>query len=75
VGDPESYRKADEVSEWKDKDPIPRFANALLSRGAVTQRDVDGLLATARKQVDDAVRFMMDSPWPTAASVTDFVYA
>jgi TPP-dependent pyruvate/acetoin dehydrogenase alpha subunit len=75
VGDPESYRKADEVSEWKDKDPIPRFTAALLERGAVTQQDVDGMPAAARGQVDEAVRFMMDSPWPTAASVTDFVYA
>ncbi len=26
VGDPASYRKADEVAEWRDKDPIRRFA-------------------------------------------------
>jgi acetoin:2,6-dichlorophenolindophenol oxidoreductase subunit alpha len=75
VGDPESYRKADEVAEWRDKDPIRRFAAALIERGTVTQSDVDAMAAAARARVDEAVRFMTDSPWPAPTSVTDFVYA
>jgi pyruvate dehydrogenase E1 component alpha subunit len=75
VGDPEAYRKADEVAEWRDKDPIRRFARLLTESGALTQQDVERMVAAARERVEEAVRFMTDSPWPLATSVTDFVYA
>jgi pyruvate dehydrogenase E1 component alpha subunit len=75
VGDPESYRKADEVAEWRDKDPIRRFARLLTEGGALTQQDVERMAAAARERVEVAVRFMTESPWPLATSVTDFVYA
>lgn len=75
VGDPEAYRKADEVDEWREKDPIRRFADTLVKQGAVTPKDVEDMQATARAVVDDAVRYAMESPWPKSESVTDFVYA
>lgn len=75
VGDPQAYRKADEVAEWREKDPIRRFAGLLTQRGTVTQQEVKTMEATARARVEDAVRFMAESPWPVSASVTDFVYA
>jgi len=75
VGDPEAYRKADEVAEWRAKDPIRRFAGLLIERGAATQQDVETMAATARARVNEAVRFMTDSPWPAPTSVADFVYA
>lgn len=75
VGDPESYRKADEVDEWRGKDPIRRFTSVLRDRGAVTARDVRRMEESARARVEDAVRFMQESPWPSSASVADFVYA
>jgi pyruvate dehydrogenase E1 component alpha subunit len=75
VGDPESYRKADEVAEWRGKDPIRRFTALLEERGTVTQRDVEAMEASAKARVEGAVRFMEESPWPASASVADFVYA
>ena len=38
VGDPAAYRKAEEVAEWRDKDPIRRFAGTLMDRKTVTQQ-------------------------------------
>lgn len=75
VGDPESYRKADEVAEWRNKDPIRRFVSLLKERAAITDRDIAAMEASARACVEDAVRFMEKSPWPAPASVADFVYA
>jgi len=75
VGDPESYRKADEVAEWRGKDPIRRFAGLLKERGTVTERDVEAMEASAKARVEGAVRFMEESPWPAPASVADCVYA
>lgn len=74
VGDPESYRKADEVAEWRSKDPIRRFSVLLKERAIVTDGDIQKMQAGAETLVDDAVRFMEQSPWPLPASVADFVY-
>ena len=75
VGDPESYRQADEVAEWREKDPIRRFVQALTEQGKLSQDDVDALEEEARQRIEDAVRFTAESPWPEPGSVTDFVYA
>ncbi len=75
VGDPEAYRKAAEVAEWRDKDPIRRFADLLVQRGTVTRNDIETMQASARARVEDAVRFTAESPWPAPASIADFVYA
>jgi TPP-dependent pyruvate/acetoin dehydrogenase alpha subunit len=75
VGDPEAYRKADEVREWRDKDPIRRFADVLMERKTITPKEVETIQTSARARLEDAVRFMTDSPWPTSESVTNFVYA
>ena len=75
VGDPASYRKADEVAEWRDKDPIRRFTDLLEQRGTITASEIEPLTATARARVDDAVTFMTKSPLPAPQSVADHVYA
>src|SRR5262245_24033938 len=58
VGDPEAYRKAEEVAEWRDKDPIRRFAGLLVERGTVTPADVDGLAAAAAGGLGGGVPLM-----------------
>jgi TPP-dependent pyruvate/acetoin dehydrogenase alpha subunit len=75
VGDPASYRKAEEVAEWRDKDPIRRFTGLLQERGTLGPNEIEELETAARARVEDAVRFMTESPWPTPRSVADYVYA
>jgi pyruvate dehydrogenase E1 component alpha subunit len=75
VGDPESYSKAGEVDEWRSKDPIRRLSDALIEGKTVASADISAMQAAAAARVDDAVRFMRESPWPKPESVTDFVYA
>lgn len=75
VGDPASYRKADEVAEWRDKDPIRRFSDLLVKTGVIAESDLTAMRDAARATVDAAVRFMAESSWPPSASVADYVYA
>lgn len=75
VGDPESYRKADEVAEWRDKDPIRRFGEELEKRKTVTRDDIAAMQAAAQTAIDDAVRFTAESPAPSPDAVSQFVYA
>jgi pyruvate dehydrogenase E1 component alpha subunit len=75
VGDPQTYRRAEELAEWQAKDPIRRFSQLLVERQTITQMEIDSIEAAARARVDKAVRFMTESPWPSQQSIADFVYA
>jgi len=75
VGDPESYRQADEISEWRDKDPLRRFGEHLIKQEMVALDEIDNMQESAQTMVDNAVQFMAESPWPAPESVTQFVYA
>lgn len=75
VGDPAAYRTAEEVAEWRDKDPIRRFCGLLAGQGHLSPAALEALQAAARAKVEAAVRFMGESPWPDPATVTDHVYA
>jgi pyruvate dehydrogenase E1 component alpha subunit len=75
VGDPASYREADEVAEWREKDPIRRFSGWLQQRGTIGASVVEEIASAARARVEDAVRFTAESPWPAPEAVADYVYA
>jgi TPP-dependent pyruvate/acetoin dehydrogenase alpha subunit len=75
VGDPESYRQADEVAEWRDKDPVRRFGEYLMAQQMVAADEILDMQDSAQSVVDEAVRFMQGSPWPGPDSMTDYVYA
>ncbi|MBI5014469.1 MAG: thiamine pyrophosphate-dependent dehydrogenase E1 component subunit alpha [Deltaproteobacteria bacterium] len=73
-GDPTTYREPEELAEWKTKDPIPRLEKKLLEMGALTQAQVDEIKKTAAKEVDGAVAFAEQSPFPAPSEVTEDVY-
>ena len=74
-GDPVVYRPAGELEEWKKKDPIPRFAKALVENGTATQEELDAIEAEVAKAIEDAVKFAQDSPEPTPEDLLEDVYA
>lgn len=75
VGDPESYREAEEVSEWREKDPIRRFGQELEKQNTVTADEIAEMQRAAQTTIDAAVRFVVECPSPSPASVADYVYA
>ena len=60
-----SYRTADEVAEWKSKDPIDRAAAALLAQG-LAQSEIDTIEAETRALIARALDAAHKAPWPTA---------
>lgn len=69
VGDKETYRTADEVSQWRDgADPIDLLTAALLDAGLADQDAVDEITETARQTVAAAVEFAEGSPMPDPES-------
>ena len=73
--DPQLYRSKEEVEEWKERDPIPRFANWIRQSGMLHDRDVDRIEADTKAEIDDAVAFAEAGTWEPVAELTRHVYA
>jgi pyruvate dehydrogenase E1 component alpha subunit len=74
MGDPERYRKQDEVRRWQAEDPIGRFEKVLLERG-VSQDEIEAAEARAAQTIADAVKFAEESPFPPPEELWTDIYA
>ena len=74
AADPENYREEEEVLEWREKDPINRFAEVCVEQGVLTEGEVEEVDARARQTVDEAVKFAEESPDPPLDSLYDNLY-
>jgi pyruvate dehydrogenase E1 component alpha subunit len=74
MADPEQYRSKEEVAQWRERDPLPAFAERLIAAGAIDDDERERIDAEAIAQVDAAVEFADASPFPPPASLYDDVY-
>jgi len=58
------YRDASERAAWVERDPIVLFRQHLESQGVATAEQLDELEAEVIAEVDEAVRFTDESPYP-----------
>lgn len=72
---PSETRDADEIAEWKQRDPIGRYENRLIIKGVATANDVAALRARVARELEDAVAFAESSPFPSPADVRANVFA
>ncbi len=75
MGDPERYRKADEVHRWQEEDPIGIYHKFLVDKDISTDVELNGLDDQAVKEIDDAVEFAEASPNPAPEDLYKHVYA
>lgn len=73
-GDPCAYRRKEELDEWKEKDPIPRFEQKLVALGVMSAEQVQEIQATLKKQLEEAERFAEESPFPDVSELMSDVY-
>ncbi len=69
------YRTKAEIEEWKAKCPIKRARQYLLDNKLFTEAEIAALEADAKKQIEDAVKFAENSPYPSIDTIMDDVYA
>lgn len=74
MADPAKYRSAAEHEVWKARDPIPNFGRKLLEEGIASQALLDAILAESRAEVQEAVQFAEESPWPEEREVWEDIY-
>jgi 2-oxoisovalerate dehydrogenase E1 component alpha subunit len=73
--DDRSYRSREEVEEWKRKDPITRFQNALRDEGILNDPLIAEYDARARAEVDQAQAEAETAPLPAGETALGDVYA
>jgi len=74
-GDPARYRELSELSDWKSKDPIRRFAAFLAENGACTSEEIRAVESEVRALVESASQQALTGAWPSEESTTTLVYA
>ncbi len=75
MGDPERYRKHEEVLKWEESDPIGIFRKYLTENKIATAKALDDIDAQTLSEVDRAVEFAETSPEPTTEELYKDVYA
>ncbi|MDI3528883.1 MAG: acetoin:2,6-dichlorophenolindophenol oxidoreductase subunit alpha [Thermoanaerobacter sp.] len=73
-GDPTIYRSKEEVEEWLAKDPILRLSKHILDNDVATEKELKDIEARIVEEVEEAVRFAEESPYPKEEAAVEDVY-
>jgi TPP-dependent pyruvate/acetoin dehydrogenase alpha subunit len=76
-GDPkrgETYRTKQEMDEWEKRDAILRLADRIIKDRKATQAELDTINREAMKEIDDAVAFAKESPFPKPEDVASYLF-
>ncbi|VWL85535.1 thiamine pyrophosphate-dependent dehydrogenase E1 component subunit alpha [Oceanivirga miroungae] len=73
--DPGKYRTKEEVDAWKQKDPILKFRDYLMSNGIATEEELDNIKASVKENVEKATKFAENSPEPEFSEAFEDIYA
>jgi len=72
--DPAKYRPPEEVEYWKSRDPIPAMERYLTERSLWPDGWKQELIAGFSKEIDEAIEFAENSPYPEPEECLDHVY-
>jgi pyruvate dehydrogenase E1 component alpha subunit len=75
MGDPERYRKSDEVKQWQESDPIGIYRRYLLENKLASSKVLDEIDEKVATEVERAVEFAEASPEPAPEELYKDVYA
>ncbi|MCY3865086.1 MAG: thiamine pyrophosphate-dependent dehydrogenase E1 component subunit alpha [Chloroflexi bacterium] len=69
------YRSAEEVDEWKKRDPIATFRSWLVANGGADADAIAAIDDEVKSIVEDAIEFARSSPFPDPATAADFIFS
>jgi len=72
--DPARYRSKEEVEEWLAKDPIARFKEKLLQKDILTKAEAQRIEKEVSAEIEEAVKFATESPYPAPQEALEDVY-
>lgn len=74
MGDPERYRKQDEVRRWEENDPIGIYDHYLTSNKIAEEAELDQIDQKVAAEVQASIQFAEASPEPEPADLYKHVY-
>jgi pyruvate dehydrogenase E1 component alpha subunit len=75
MGDPERYRKQEEVKQWQEEDPIGIYERYLEKEKIATEKALRKIDEQVILEVKDAVEFAENSPEPSPDELFKDIYA
>jgi pyruvate dehydrogenase E1 component alpha subunit len=75
MGDPERYRKQEEVKKWQESDPIGIYRRQLVEKKTAAAKALDEIEARVEDEVNRAVEFAEGSPEPAMEELFVDIYA
>lgn len=75
MADPVHYRENEEVEEWRVNDPINRFKAFVLDEGLITLPELDEIDGEVAAEIEEAVTFARESPFPEMDELYKNIYA
>jgi pyruvate dehydrogenase E1 component alpha subunit len=74
MSDPAKYRTKEEMEEYKLQDPIETTLHKLKEEYKISEQDIEAIKERVKAQVEEAVKFAEESPWPDDSEVYKDVY-
>ncbi|SMO45205.1 thiamine pyrophosphate-dependent dehydrogenase E1 component subunit alpha [Melghirimyces algeriensis] len=73
-GDTQTYKTKEERESQAEKDVIQRFIQYLTDEGIASKKDLDRIENEVEREVEEAIRFAEESPFPSENELTTDVY-
>jgi len=74
ISDPGTYRSEQEKKIWRERDPIPNFAEWLISKEYADHEEIEAIEKEEKKRIEEAIRFADESPDPDPEELWTDVY-
>ena len=74
MGDPERYRKPEEIKKYQENDPIGIYRRYLLENEVAKESELDDLDTRADVEIQEAVDFAESSPEPEPEALYEHIY-
>ena len=67
-------RSKEQVEEWKRNCPIKKFEEFLVKQNLLSESEMKEICNNAEREVEEAVKFAEESPYPDPSEVLDDVF-
>lgn len=75
-GNKDDFRSDEEKAYWREeKDPIMLYTKKLTEAGIMTEEEIETIWNEARQEIEDAVKFAEEAPFPPLESALEDVFA
>ena len=75
MSDPAKYRSKEEMEEYKLKDPVETTLVKLKENFGISDEEIEAISDRVKHEVEDAVKFAEESPYPNNDEILKDVYA